>query len=378
MSQEVTDALDRQVGRTVRLRIARVLTLAGKDRGDAVAPAVLDRGQDPRLVVHQDVVLRRIASLDVVQRRFLVDIDQHVAVHGLPDAGAFDLARLEDHVAVGEDDRRAPRAEPFQDVERSRIEAIGERVVDQVRRHRHEVQVLRVLGPVALERAEVVAIAELDEERLENRPVPLTTRGAELPLEMALEVVLNPVVVQQRVVHVDQEDDGGGGHDAAAREASGRGISISPNRADAWVRSRNDGKADADSMSSVTRHRQLSSAVPGWFIRASLPRLRTSCNGQWRARRPTTTPAPTRRQSRPRWCRARAAGSATDCRARRRGGPRTSHGSSDCREYPYTRWCWGHSSWADRGCRHGHRTRTGERGSRGDERRHGAPPHPAL
>jgi hypothetical protein len=80
---------------------------------------------------------------------------------------------------------------------------------------------------------------------------------------MALEVVLNAIVVQERVVHVDQEDDGSRGHDAAAMEVSVRGVSISPDRAEAWVKSRNDEKADAGSISSVKRQRQLPSAVPG-------------------------------------------------------------------------------------------------------------------
>src|SRR5437879_8097943 len=88
---------------------------------------------------------------------------------------------------------------------------------------------------------------------------------------MSPEVVLNTIVVQQRVVHVDQEDDGSGAHDAAAIAA--------PVRAEARVKSRNDWKADVASLSSVKRQRQLPSALPGWFIRASLPRLRTSCNG---------------------------------------------------------------------------------------------------
>src|SRR5208282_1148605 len=38
-------------------------------------------------------------------------------------------------------------------------------------------------------------------------------------------------------------------------------------------------KAAGVSMSSVHRQRQLPSARPGRFIRASLPRLRRSCNG---------------------------------------------------------------------------------------------------
>src|SRR6266566_3861424 len=201
------------------------------------------------------LVLRRIAARDLIQHFFLMDEDQHVTVHGLPDAGALDLARLEDDVAVGEDHCRAPLAEPFEDVERPGIEAIGERVVDQVRRHRHEVHVLGVLGPVALQRAEIIPIAELDEQRFEDRPVPITRRGAELTLEMALEVVLNAIVVQQRVVHVDQEDDRSRGHDATAIDA--------PARDEARVKSRSDWKAGADSISSVQRQRQLPSARPG-------------------------------------------------------------------------------------------------------------------
>src|SRR5262249_31069674 len=126
-------------------------------------------------------------------------------------------------------------------------------------------------GPIALQGPEVVAISELDEERFEDRPVPITRRGAELALEMALEVVLNAIVVQERVVHVHEEDDGDGAHAVGAIAGSVR--------AEPRVRSRNESSADPDSCSAVTRQRQLPRGLPGWFIRASLPRLRTSCNG---------------------------------------------------------------------------------------------------
>src|SRR5437762_14216847 len=96
---------------------------------------------------------------------------------------------------------------------------------------------------------------------------------------MALEVGLNAVVVQQRVVHVDQEDEGSRRHDAATIEASGRDISTSADRAEACVTSRSDSQADVDSMASVERQRQLPCAVPGWFIRASFPSLSPSCSG---------------------------------------------------------------------------------------------------
>ena len=75
-----------------------------------LAPDLLDGGQDAELVVDQDVVLGRVAPLDVVELLLLVDVDQDVAVDGLEQARAMDLARLEDDVAVGEDDDGAPTA----------------------------------------------------------------------------------------------------------------------------------------------------------------------------------------------------------------------------------------------------------------------------
>src|SRR4030095_3421698 len=78
---------------------------------------------------------------------------------------------------------------------------------------------------------------------------------------------------------MSQEDDRSRGPDGAAIGASARGGSMSPDRAEPVVKPRNDWKTDADSVSSVQRQRQFPSVVPGWFIRASLPRLRTSCNG---------------------------------------------------------------------------------------------------
>src|SRR4030095_1581518 len=98
--------------------------------------------------------------------------------------------------------------EPFQDVERSRVETIGEWIVDEERRHRGEGDVPRVLAPVALQRPEIVAIAELHEQRLAARTEPGAGYGTECPLEMALEVVLPPIVVEERVVHVDEEGEG--------------------------------------------------------------------------------------------------------------------------------------------------------------------------
>ena len=47
----------------------------------------------------------RVALGDVIELFFFVDVDQHVALDGLGNAGPLDLARLEDDVAIGQDDR---------------------------------------------------------------------------------------------------------------------------------------------------------------------------------------------------------------------------------------------------------------------------------
>lgn len=67
-------------------------------------PSLFDCGQNSRLVVDQDVMAGRIALLDVAEFLLFVDVDQYAALDRLKDAGALDLARLEDDVAIGQDD----------------------------------------------------------------------------------------------------------------------------------------------------------------------------------------------------------------------------------------------------------------------------------
>src|SRR5207247_4716818 len=127
------------------LSVMYILALPTKHRCYTTSPGLLNRGQDTQLVVHQDVMFRWVKPLDVIQRLFFVNVDKHVAVYGFEDARAFDLAWLEHHVAVRENDRLPPRAEPLKHVERSGIETIGERVVHQECRHSEQVTISRVL-----------------------------------------------------------------------------------------------------------------------------------------------------------------------------------------------------------------------------------------
>ena len=64
-----------------------------------------------------------------------------------------------------------------------------------------------MLDPIALQGAKIIAIAQLGEQLLEDRPVPLATGNSEFAVEVAFDVVLDTVVVEQRVVHIDQKND---------------------------------------------------------------------------------------------------------------------------------------------------------------------------
>ena len=89
----------------------------------------------------------------------------------------------------------------------SGIQPVGERVVHEEGGHRQQLDLARVLDAVALEGAEIVAIAQLREQILQDPPIAIARGDAIGPLEMVLQVLLDAVVVEQRVVDVDEEDD---------------------------------------------------------------------------------------------------------------------------------------------------------------------------
>lgn len=212
---QFADAFNGEVRRRIvgnGFGIQRVMALAREDGGKPVAPDVLHRRQEAQLVVHHHVVFRRITLLHVVEFLFLVNVDERVAVHGFEQAGAFHFARLEDDVAVGEDDDRSPLPDVFEGVERVRIEAVGEGIIDEEVGDDEQARVAGICDAVALERAEVVGVTEFGAQLLEEGPIVLRAFGADFAFEVAFEVGGDAVVVEQRVVHVEQEDDFVCGH----------------------------------------------------------------------------------------------------------------------------------------------------------------------
>ncbi len=212
--EEVADRIDRDVGRRVRrkqVRVVRELPLLREHGRDALSPVQLRGGEDPHLVVDEHVPLGRKAALDVVELLLLVNVDEH-GVDDVADAGLDCLSGLEDGVAVGEDDRGPEIAQSDQHLERARIEAIRERILEQVLGEGEQPGIPALRLPPLLHRAEIVAVPELDEAPLLNRPV----RGARirpvLPLEVPLEIVPEAIVVEEGVVDVDEEGRGPRAH----------------------------------------------------------------------------------------------------------------------------------------------------------------------
>jgi hypothetical protein len=120
------------------------MALSEKDGRRPTVPAMLDRVEDAKLVVHDHVVLGRVASLDIVELAFLVDIDENVTVDRGPEARSPDLVRLEHRVSVGEDHGPSELVQATQGFDRTGIDAFRERILDEIGRGLEQAGFVRI------------------------------------------------------------------------------------------------------------------------------------------------------------------------------------------------------------------------------------------
>src|SRR5947209_4240814 len=64
-----------------------------------------------------------------------------------------------------------------------------------------------VLHPAALQCAKVIGIAKFAAQLLKDLPIPLLQLMPDLLLQVAAEIICDPIIVQQRVVHVEEKDE---------------------------------------------------------------------------------------------------------------------------------------------------------------------------
>ena len=206
--EQLADPVDRDVRRRMCCGdrgVVGELALARKHGGHALAPELLCRGEDAQLVVDEDVPLGRVPALEIVELELLVDVDEHVTLDRLANARTVNLPRLVDRVPVRDDDGRRRAAKVREHLDCIRVQAVGERVVEEVAGEVEQPRLGALPFPPLLRRTEVIAIAELDEAALLDRPVALACSAPYVEPKMLLEVVADPVVVEQRVVDVDEE-----------------------------------------------------------------------------------------------------------------------------------------------------------------------------
>ena len=84
-----------------------------------------------------------------------------------------------------------------------------------------EVRITRVLDAVSLQGAEVIGIAEFHAQPFKDSPVTALSLGPECLCEMPLQVGDDPIVVEQGVVDIQQEDDGDWLHHRGASKCFG-------------------------------------------------------------------------------------------------------------------------------------------------------------
>src|SRR4029077_15438542 len=85
-----------------------------------------------------------------------------------------------------------------------------------------------MFSPVALQRSKIIAITQLREQVLQDSPVALTGGTAIGVLKMLLEVLLDPVVVEQGVVNINKENKGMRGRHSELRDARARVLNQVP------------------------------------------------------------------------------------------------------------------------------------------------------
>lgn len=110
-------------------------------------------------------------------------------------------------IAIRHDYDQSHGAEMPDYIERVRKQAVPERVIEHECRHQEKPRVMHVLEPIALQRAQIIRVAEFFAKSLEDLPIAFCGRGATLEFKVASVVILSRIVVKQRVINVEEKNN---------------------------------------------------------------------------------------------------------------------------------------------------------------------------
>ena len=151
--------------------------------------------------------MSRKAALDLGEVIFLVLVDKNVPACGEKQSCARDLGGLIDTIAVREDGGVAERPEPRDHVHRAWIQVTLERYGQDRAIDVLCTRLVRERAPKASEGLGEINDARLRANLLVQRPKTRCSVGRHEARDGALDVVLDTVVVDERVVHVQKEDE---------------------------------------------------------------------------------------------------------------------------------------------------------------------------
>ena len=103
----------------------------------------------------------------------------------------------------------SPLLHMLEHIQRVREQAIGKRIVDQKTGNGEETWIVRFFVAVALQCAEIIGITEFTPQLFEEAPITLRPFAADLLFQMMLEVRRDAIIIQQRIVHIEQKHDFG-------------------------------------------------------------------------------------------------------------------------------------------------------------------------
>src|SRR5579862_6926609 len=111
---------------------------------------------------------RGVAALHVIQRLFLVQIDEHGSIDRVPDPGALDLARLKHDISVRQHHRTAEALEMRDRGEGFRKEQPGKGKLQKVIRNLEKMRIVIESRAKRLQGAQVIRKSETRARFLED------------------------------------------------------------------------------------------------------------------------------------------------------------------------------------------------------------------
>src|ERR1700759_5785842 len=93
----------------------------------------------------------------------------------------------------------------LQNSQSSRIKPLRKVIFDDPIHHMEKARIVQVLLPIAFERPKIICVAQLAAKLLEDLQVACAGVATKLALNVPEQVALKAVIVEQRVVHIEEK-----------------------------------------------------------------------------------------------------------------------------------------------------------------------------